>query len=151
MSEDGKELARLFAQIPTAAITGQLYKKYGMRTRAIGGVQPLDGANCRFVGPAFTMRYVPQREDLNASADLGSPTSIVLKATEQIVAGDVLVMDMQGDSYVGGLGDVLVTGFIGRGVAGLVADGGMRDVRELRAMSSRFSAAAPPLPRVRRR
>jgi len=133
----------------TASITGYLYKKHGLRMRAIAGVSPLNVARCRFVGPAFTMRYVPQREDLNASTDLGSPASIVLAATESIARGDVLVLDMQRDASVGALGDVLTTRFIDCGVAGVVADGGMRDVRELRDMEMPIfcaGAAAPPSP-----
>ncbi|MBL8699428.1 MAG: ribonuclease activity regulator RraA [Alphaproteobacteria bacterium] len=133
----------------TASITGYLYKKHGMRIRAVAGVSPLNAARCRFAGPAFTMRYVPQREDLNTSTDLGSPTSVVLAATESIARGDVLVLDMLRDASVGALGDVLTTRFIDCGVAGVVADGGMRDVRELRDMSLPIfcaGAAAPPSP-----
>ena len=53
------ELMRLAS---TASITGYLYKKHGMRMRAIAGISPLSTTRCRFVGPAFTMRYVPQRD-----------------------------------------------------------------------------------------
>jgi len=117
--------------------------------RSITGISPLSTTLCRFVGPAFTMRYVPQPEDLNVSADLGSSTSVVLATTEAIARGDVLVLDMQRDGSVGAIGDVLATRFIDCGVVGVVADGGMRDVRELRDMDLPVfcaGAAAPPSP-----
>lgn len=144
-----QETISLMRSASTASISGYLYKKHNMRMRAIAGISPLNVARCRFVGPAFTMRYVPQREDLNTSSDLGSPSSVVLAATESIARGDVLVLDMLRDATVGALGDVLTTRFIDCGVAGVVADGGMRDVRELREMELPIfcaGAAAPPSP-----
>lgn len=144
-----QETIALMRAASTASITGYLYKKHGMRMRAVAGISPLNPARCRFVGPAFTMRYVPQREDLNTSTDLGNPASVVLAATESIARGDVLVLDMLRDASVGALGDVLTTRFIDCGVAGVVADGGMRDVRELRDMELPIfcaGAAAPPSP-----
>jgi regulator of RNase E activity RraA len=146
---DGSDLAKRLGAVSTAAISGQLYKKYGMRSRAVMDVAPLNSANCRFCGPAYTIRYVPQREDLNVETDLGNPNSIVLKAIEGIAPGSVLVMDMQQNRYVGGLGDVLVSGLITRGVAAIVSDGGMRDVRDIRDMALPIfcaGAAAPPSP-----
>lgn len=147
-SIDSKTLG-LLRQVPTATLSGILYKKYGMRSRAISGVRPLRDDNCRFAGPAYTIRYVPQREDLNVSTDLGHPNSMMMKATEEIAPGDVFVMDMRGDAAVGGIGDVLTARFIDCGIAGVVSDGGMRDVRELRRMSLPIfcaGAAAPPSP-----
>jgi regulator of RNase E activity RraA len=149
MADDTQELSKLLGAVSTAAITGYLYKKHGMRFRALQNVQALDPAKCRFCGPAFTLRYVPQREDLNVATDLGSPDSYVLKADEQIRRGDVLVIDMQRDTRVGALGDVLVSGFIARGVAAIVADGGMRDVRDIRSFGLPVvsgAAVAPPAP-----
>ena len=146
---DSSDLAKRLGAVSTAAISGQLYKKYGMRSRAIMDVHPIRPDNCRFAGPAVTIRYVPQREDLNVATDLGNPNSIVLKAIETVTPGSVLVMDMQQNRYVGGLGDVLVSGLIARGVAGIVSDGGMRDVREIRDMGLPIfcaGAAAPPSP-----
>jgi regulator of RNase E activity RraA len=139
----------LLGQVSTAAITGMLYKKHGMRVRAMNGLRALHPEFCRFHGPAYTMRYVPQREDLNAATDLASPTSLLLRATEEIQRGAVLVVDMQGNGRVGLLGDVLVTRLIDAGAAGVVADGGMRDVRETRGMGLPLickGPAAPPGP-----
>jgi regulator of RNase E activity RraA len=150
MTEDQqKAISEALKAVPTAAITGQLLKKHGLRAQAIQGVVPLDQGNCHFAGPAFTLRYVPQREDLNVSTDMGSPDSIVVAAMEQIPAGSVLVLDMQRNSAVGALGDVLVSQLIYAGVAGLVADGGMRDVQQIRKLGLPVycsGPAAPPSP-----
>lgn len=149
MSQPDSVGLSLLGQVSTAAITGMLYKKHGMRTRATDGLRPLKADCCRFCGPAYTLRYVPQREDLNAQTDLASPTSLLLKATEDIAPGSVLVVDMQGNGKVGLLGDVLVTRLIDAGVAGVVTDGGMRDVRETRDMGLPLickGPAAPPGP-----
>jgi regulator of RNase E activity RraA len=150
MTEDQQAaIVEALRKVPTAAITGQLLKKHGLRYQAIRGIVPLDQGNCSFAGPAYTLRYVPQREDLNTSTDLGSPGSVVLAAMEGIPAGAVLVLDMQKNSAVGALGDVLVSQLIYAGVAGLVADGGMRDVQQLRKLGLPIycsGPAAPPSP-----
>ncbi len=143
---DTADLAKRLGAVSTAAISGQLFKKHGMRFRALADVRALDPANCRFCGPAFTLRYVPQREDLNAATDLASPDSYVLKADEAIRRGDVLVIDMQRNTSVGALGDVLVQGFIARGVAAIVADGGMRDTRDVKSLGLPVVCGAPAAP-----
>ncbi|WP_262268864.1 ribonuclease activity regulator RraA [Microvirga yunnanensis] len=143
------ETIEILKKASTAAITGLLLKRHGFRMRAINGVRPIDLANCRFAGPAFTLRYVPQREDLSVSGDIGNPNNAMLKATQQIAVGSVLVMDMMGNGSVGGLGDVLTTSFLARGVAGIVSDGGMRDVSEIAALGMPIyckGPAAPPSP-----
>jgi regulator of RNase E activity RraA len=143
------ETAEILKKASTAAITGLLLKKHGFRMRAIGGVRPLDPGNCRFAGPAFTLRYVPQREDLSTSGDIGNPSNAMLQATQQITAGSVLVMDMMGNGTVGGVGDVLTASFKARGVAGIVSDGGMRDVGEIAGLGMPVfckGPAAPPSP-----
>lgn len=133
-------------QATTAAITGQLYKVHGLRYPAVQGIVPLDRDNCRFAGPAYTIRYVPQREDLNAATDLGSKDSKVTRALEEIPEGAVLVLDMQRNGMVGALGDVLVSQLIYRGVRGIVADGGMRDVAQIRALGLPVYCAGPAAP-----
>jgi regulator of RNase E activity RraA len=143
------ETIEILKKASTAAITGLLLKKHGFRMRAISGVRPIDSGNCRFAGPAFTLRYVPQREDLSVSGDIANPDNAMLKATQQISSGSVLVMDMMGNGSVGGLGDVLTTSFQAQGVAGIVADGGMRDVSEISALGMPVyckGPAAPPSP-----
>jgi len=149
MKTYSEETTEILKKASTAAITGLLLKKYSLRMRAISGVRPIDPDNCRFAGPAFTLRYVPQREDLSMTSDIGNPDNAMLKATQQISAGSVFVMDMMGNGSVGGLGDVLTTSFLARGVVGIVADGGMRDVSEIRSLGMPIHCkgpAAPPSP-----
>jgi regulator of RNase E activity RraA len=89
---------------------------------------------------------VPQRENLNVATDLGHSDSLLLRATEKIGRGHIIVMDMQGCRHVGGIGDVLTARFIDAGAAGVVADGGMRDVSDLRTMGLPIFCAGPAAP-----
>ncbi|TCR64056.1 ribonuclease activity regulator RraA [Bosea sp. BK604] len=146
MTACSPETIELLKKVPTAAITGLLLKKYGLRMRAIPGISAIDPANCRFVGPAFTLRYVPMREDLALAIDIGNPANAMLQATQQIPAGSVFVMDMCGNGAVGGLGDVLTTRMQVRGVVGVVADGGMRDVAEIRTLGMPTYCKGPAAP-----
>ncbi len=149
--EDNAELAAdtldLLKKVSTATITSQLLKTQGMRTRAIKGVRPVNPARCNFVGPAFTLRYVPLREDLAQGGRRALKENPMHAAIEAIPAGAVFVLDMGGDTSCGALGDVLTSRLIARGAAGAVSDGGMRDIGPLGEMSLpvfSVSHAAPP-------
>lgn len=143
---DAAKAIAMLSQVSAAALTGFMYKKHGMRSRSVSNVRPLDGNTCRMVGRAYTIRYVPQREDLNVATDLGHPDSLLLRAMEEIGEGDVLVMDMQGCAHVGGLGDVLMTRLIQAKAAGVLADGGMRDVGDLKTMGLPIFCTGPAAP-----
>jgi len=118
-------------RVSTATLTSQMLKR-GYRTTFMAGVAPVR-PDLRMVGYAFTLRYVPMREDL----DLG-PTdnraSIQRIAVESVGPGDVLVIDARGDVEAGVLGDILSTRMQVRGAVGLVTDGALRDVPAFRAM-----------------
>lgn len=147
--QEQAEISEALKKVPTAGISGHLYKKNGLRTRCLSGVRPLDGDKCSFAGPAYTLRFVPQREDLNFTTDLATKDSPALKAMQEIPEGAVLIIDMQGNSSVGALGDVLVTNLMVRGVVGVVADGGMRDTKEIKKLGLPVHCsgpAAPPFP-----
>ena len=146
MTACSPETIQLLARVPTAVVTGLLLKKHGLRMRAIPEIRPIDPARCRFVGPAFTLRYVPMREDIALAVDIGNPANAMLQATQQIPTGSVFVMDMCGIGSVGGLGDVLTTRMQVRGVVGVVADGGMRDVSEIRALGMPTFCKGPAAP-----
>lgn len=133
-------------RVSTATLTTQLLKNHGLRTRAIPGVKPVDPARCRFVGPAFTVRYVPMREDLSMGGKRPAPNPLQA-AIDDAPAGSVFVFDMNGDIGSGALGDILIARLVARGVAGVVADGGMRDIAPVQQMSLPVfcrSFAAPP-------
>jgi regulator of RNase E activity RraA len=147
MIELAAETLDLLKGVSTATITGILLAKKGMRTRWIAGVRPVSPARCSFVGPAFTLRYVPIREDLDSKAGLHDPDNPMRHAIETIAAGSVFVLDMRGELGCGALGDILVSRLIARGVVGVVADGAMRDVGPLSEMALPVfcaGAAAPP-------
>src|ERR1039458_9153913 len=121
------ETIETLRKVSTDTITGVLMKLAGMRSRAIRDVHPIDPRRCHFVGPAYTLRYVPIREDHTAHASPVSPGSRLHGKLDEIPAGSVLVLDMGGDTTSGALGDVIIARLIALGVAGVVADGGMRD------------------------
>ncbi|HEY6430875.1 MAG TPA: ribonuclease activity regulator RraA, partial [Acetobacteraceae bacterium] len=136
--------------VSTDTITGLLMKIGGMRTRAIRSVHPLNPDRCRFIGPAFTVRYVPIREDFTDRASPVSPGSRLHGKLDQIPAGSVVMLDMGGDETSGAIGDVIAARFVALGVAGVVADGGMRDVSVIAGMKLPVwckAAAPPPSPR----
>jgi regulator of RNase E activity RraA len=133
-------------KVSTDTITGILMKIAGMRTRAIRDVRPIDPRNCHFVGTAYTVRYVPIREDFTDRASPVSPGSRFHGKLDEIPPGSVVVMDMGGDATSGALGDVIVARLIALGVAGVVADGGMRDSSVIATMSLPVWARAPAPP-----
>lgn len=133
-------------RVSTDTITGILMKIAGMRTRAIRDVRPIDPRNCHFVGTAYTVRYVPIREDFTDRASPVSPGSRLHGRLDEIPAGSVVVIDMGGDATSGALGDVIVARLIALGVAGVVVDGGMRDVSVIATMSLPVWARAPAPP-----
>lgn len=124
----------LLKRVSTATITTQLIKNHGLRTRSIPGVTPVDPARCRFVGPAYTVRYVPAREDLSLGGKRPLGENPVQAACDTVPPGSVVVIDQNGDTSCGSLGDILIARLIVRGVLGVVSDGAMRDIAPLRAM-----------------
>jgi len=122
---DDQTRARL-AEVSTATLTTQLRKR-GVVSVFIKGVAPLDPAGGRVVGPAFTLRHIPAREDITRPELRAHPDYAQRRAIEEAPPGHVLVMDCRGKRGAGMAGDILVRRLIARGVAGLVADGPMRD------------------------
>ena len=133
-------------RVSTATLTTQLLKNHGLRTRSISGVRPVDPRRCKFVGPAYTVRYVPMREDLSIGGKRAAANPLQ-DAIDNAPPGSVFVIDMNGDASSGALGDILIARLIARGVAGVVADGGMRDIEPVQQMTLPVFCrgyAAPP-------
>src|SRR5271154_4401767 len=125
MGLDDQTLATL-SRITTATLTTVLLKK-GLRNVWLRGAKPLRPGQKRIVGPAFTLRFVPAREDLATPASWSSPIS-TRAAIEAMPPGCVAVVDAMGITDAGIFGDILCQRMKVRGVAGLVTDGVVRDV-----------------------
>ncbi|PJF20543.1 MAG: ribonuclease activity regulator RraA, partial [Phototrophicales bacterium] len=107
--------------ISTATLTTQLLKR-GFRNTFIAGLTPLR-PDLHMVGQAFTLRYVPTREDLDMAVDYNNDTNIQRLAVEQIGAGDVLMIDARSNVHAASFGHILATRIMMRGASGLVTDG----------------------------
>jgi regulator of RNase E activity RraA len=137
--------AAALARVTTATITTVLLKK-GLRNVWMRGTRPLVHGQPRIVGPAFTLRFVPEREDLATPASWANPIS-TRAAIEAMPAGCVAVVDAMGVTDAGIFGDILCARMRKRGVAALVTDGAVRDVAGVRATGLPVwcaGVAAPP-------
>lgn len=122
-----QDLFDVFKALSTATITTVLLKK-GLRNIWMRGPQRLRAADdTRYVGRAFTLRFVPAREDLATPESWSSPRS-TRAAIEAMPAGCIAVVDAMGVSDAGIFGDILCARMMKRGVTALVSDGVVRDV-----------------------
>jgi regulator of RNase E activity RraA len=131
--------------IATATITTVLLKK-GLRNVWMRGTRPLQPGQKRIVGPAFTLRFVPAREDLATPESWASPIS-TRGAIEAMLPGCIAVVDAMGITDAGIFGDILCQRMKVREVAGLVTDGVVRDLAGVMATELPVwcsGAAAPP-------
>jgi regulator of RNase E activity RraA len=120
-----KEMVGIFSQVTTATLTTILLKK-GVRNTWLRRTAPMRRGQARVVGEAFTMRFVPAREDIATPAAWSSPRSTRM-AVEAMPEGCVVVADTMGISDAGIFGDILCARMEVRKVAGLVTDGALRD------------------------
>jgi regulator of RNase E activity RraA len=120
------ELRNSLAGVSTATLTTVLLKR-GLRNVWMRGSKPLSKGQGRKIGEAFTLRFVPAREDLATPASWSSPIS-TRAAIEAMPEGYMAVVDAMGVTDAGIFGDILAARMARRGVAGLVTDGVMRDL-----------------------
>jgi regulator of RNase E activity RraA len=119
--------------VSTATLCTALFKR-GLRNQFIQDVRPLNAHLPNMVGEAFTLRYIPAREDLNPITvfqDRAHPQRV---AVEQCPPGSVMVFDSRKDARAASAGGILVTRLMVRGCAGVVTDGGFRDSPEIAAL-----------------
>lgn len=138
---------KTLADVSTATLTTLLLKK-GLRNVWIRGAAPITpgASDRRVVGRAFTVRFVPAREDLATPESWGSPKS-TRAAVEQMPAGCIAVVDANGVRDAGFWGDILCARMARRGVAALVSDGAVRDLAGVSATGLAVwagGAASPP-------
>ncbi|BDB24123.1 ribonuclease activity regulator RraA [Cupriavidus sp. TA19] len=120
--------------VSTATLCTALFKR-GLRNQFIQDVRPLNPEGGTMVGEAFTLRYIPAREDLNPITVFQDPAHPQRQAIEQCPPGAVLVIDSRKDARAASAGSILVTRLMQRGGAGIVTDGGFRDSPEIARMA----------------
>ncbi|GHC35400.1 ribonuclease activity regulator RraA [Aidingimonas halophila] len=116
--------------VSTATLSTALFKR-GLRNQFIQEVSPLDPEKSNMVGEAFTLRYIPAREDLNPITVFQDPDHPQRAAVEQCPAGAVMVIDSRRDPRAASAGSILISRMMVRGVSGVVTDGGFRDSPEI--------------------
>jgi regulator of RNase E activity RraA len=119
--------------VSTATLSTALFKR-GLRNQFIQDVRPLQAyvpGRANMVGPAFTLRYIPAREDLNPIGVFLDRQHPQRQAIELCPAGAVFVIDSRKDARAASAGSILVSRLMMRGVAGIVSDGGFRDSPEI--------------------
>lgn len=112
--------------VSVATLATALFKR-GLRNQVIQGVHPVGRKGRNMVGPAYTLRYMPAREDRNQLAQFRNPEHPQRVAIETCPPGHILVMDSRKDARAASSGDILITRLMVRGGAGVVTDGGFRD------------------------
>ena len=136
---DFVELSDKLKMSSTATLTSVLRNK-GLHNTFMHNVAPLQ-SDARMVGRAFTLRYIPAREDLD-EVPLDNLKDVQRVGIEQIGAGDVLVIDARGDTRAGTMGSILAARIQMRGCTGVVTDGAYRDSPTIAASGLPSYAAA---------
>jgi len=131
--------------VSTATIATALFKR-GFRTQMIQGAVPLRKGKPAMVGEAFTLRYMPAREDRNPVSVFQNRAHPQRKAIEECPPGAVFVVDSRKDPRAASAGAILVTRLEVRGAAGIVTDGGFRDAAEIAALDMPSFHVRPSAP-----
>lgn len=142
MNEDTREKLR---GVSVATLCTALYKR-GLRNQVVQDVRPLSAKGRNMVGPAYTLRYMPAREDRNTLAEFRNPEHPQRKAIEECPAGHVLVMDSRKTATAASAGDILITRLMMRGGEGVVTDGGFRDAHSIADLDMRAYHNRPSSP-----
>jgi regulator of RNase E activity RraA len=130
------EILDRLMKVSSGSLTTQLFKK-GFRQTVLVGLKPVSTANKPFAGRAYTMRFIPAREDIDTYATLTTEphhNNLQWVGVEQISPGEVIVIDSNRDPRAASMGNMLATRMMLRGARGLVTDGSLRDGNELAAL-----------------
>jgi regulator of RNase E activity RraA len=143
------ETRNLLKKVSTATICTALFKR-GLSRQFIQGVLPVGhshyGLHGNMVGEAFTLRYIPAREDLNTIDVFLNREHPQRKAIEECPPDAVMVIDSRKDARAASAGAILVTRLMKRGVAGVVTDGGFRDSPEIGTLAIHAYHSRPSAP-----
>ncbi len=120
--------------ISAATICTALYKR-GFRNQVIQGARPINPNLPNMVGEAFTLRYIPAREDLNPITVFQDRSHPQRAAIEQCPPGAIMVYDSRKDARAASAGSILISRLMVRGCAGVVTDGGFRDAADIAALN----------------
>ena len=133
-------------RVSTATLATALFKR-GLRNQMIQGVQRLSPPRPdAMVGEAYTLRYIPAREDLNELSVFRNPDHPQRTAIEECPPGAVMVIDSRKDARAASAGGILVTRLMQRGAVGIVTDGGFRDSAEIAALDIASYHVRPSAP-----
>lgn len=132
-------------KVSTPTLATALFKR-GFRNQFIQDVKPLRPRKESMVGEAYTLRYIPAREDLNGIEVFRDPSHPQRKGVESCPPGAVLVMDSRKDARAASAGSILATRLMVRGVAGVVTDGGFRDAQEIAELDMPAYHSRPSAP-----
>jgi regulator of RNase E activity RraA len=138
--EIAPETLKLLENVGTATLSGLLMRR-GVRSVFMAGVLPLNPEK-HMVGRAFTLRYLPAREDMPGGEGMEDLTNIQRKGVETVGPGEVFCIDARGNTNAGSLGDILAARIFKRGATGLVTDGAFRDSPTIRALGQPVYARA---------
>jgi regulator of RNase E activity RraA len=144
MTALSSDLREALAKVGTSTLTGVLNRR-GLRSMTLFDVWPLRPEQPRLVGIAFTMRFIPSREDMDGPNSKNRST-VQPQAMEECPPGHVLMIDSRGDSRAASAGDLYVGRLKARGAAGIVTDGGFRDSPEIAKLPFPAYHAAPAAP-----
>jgi regulator of RNase E activity RraA len=138
------------AAVSTATLTTVLFKR-GFRNTFIQGIHRINPAAPAMVGPAYTMRYIPAREDLDHLGVFEDRSHPQRKGIEECPPGHVFVIDSRRNPAAASAGGILVTRLWKRGAAGIVTDGGLRDTPEIATLPfpAYHAAASAPTNLIR--
>lgn len=128
------ETREKLAQVSTATLTTALFKR-GFRNAFLQGPQRINPEGGNMVGPAYTLRYIPSREDIDVLKTFEDRAHPQRKGVEECPSGHVMVIDSRGNPKAASAGGILVTRLMRRGCAGVVTDGGFRDSPEIAKMA----------------
>ena len=132
--------------VSTATLASALFKR-GLRYQVVQGAAPLSAPKGgSMVGEAYTLRYIPAREDLNPMSVFRNHAHPQRKAVEECPEGAVLVIDSRKDPRAASAGAILATRLMVRGCAGMVTDGGFRDSAEIGALAMPSYHVRPSAP-----
>jgi regulator of RNase E activity RraA len=140
-----KKTRAALMKVSVATLCTALFKR-GLRNQFIQDVRPLNPKLPNMVGEAFTLRYMPAREDRNQLSVFQNRAHPQRKAVEDCPPGAVLVMDSRKDARAASAGGILVSRLMMRGVAGVVTDGGFRDSPEIATLKMPAYHARPSSP-----